>query len=325
MKKKFKILAIDGGGIKGLYSSTILQKFEKTFTTKIGDHFDMICGTSTGGLIALGLSKGVSANEISELYATHGKNIFPKKRNKWYRQVLWRGKYENTYLKKVLTDLYEKTTIGELNNLVCIPSYCITNGTPRVFKYNHGELTRDSEIPIIDVALATSAAPTYLPIYNIETDNDKQYIDGGVWANNPTLVGLVEALKFFVGEDKEYDAVDILSVSSLVRTSGKPTNWSNNRSFYGWKDELPNIPLRAQSHFTDYFMKTLSEKQGSDINYVRITSATVSDDQAKYIELDNVSEQSITLLQSLGKDTALIWEKKEEVKAFFKERKTFLI
>ncbi len=78
----FKVLSIDGGGIKGLYSSRILEHFEDKFECHIAEYFDLICGTSTGGLIALGLSLHIPVQQISDLYCKQGKEIFPQ-RNSW--------------------------------------------------------------------------------------------------------------------------------------------------------------------------------------------------------------------------------------------------
>ena len=85
-KKYFNILSIDGGGIKGLYPAKVLEQIEGRFDKKISDHFDMICGTSTGGLIALALSLNHPASKIAKFYSTRGDKIFPHKT--WYQRVL---------------------------------------------------------------------------------------------------------------------------------------------------------------------------------------------------------------------------------------------
>lgn len=227
---KFKILSIDGGGIKGLYSSTILEHLESKFGCCCSDYFDMVCGTSTGGLIALALSQKIPASEISKIYTEHGKKIFPKQ-NKLVgliRQTFWKGKFKDEALKKVLTEIFGERVIGESNNLLCIPSYSFKDARPWVFKYDHkeGNLDSDDKAKHVDVALATSAAPTYLPLAEIDFYDYKQFIDGGVWANNPSLLGLIEALTYFVGKDKLYDGVQIHPIafpnvlSPLVVRSG---------------------------------------------------------------------------------------------------------
>lgn len=337
--KPFKILTIDGGGIKGLYSSTILANFEEEFNCLTSDHFDLVCGTSTGGLIALAISQKIPAKEICQFYKEHGGRIFPNRKPlfKWLEyletklfkgkfflgQTLWYGKYGNEYLKNVLTDLFQKKVIGESNNLLCIPSYCITEARPYVFKFDHTNLSRDNKTSYVDVALATSAAPTYFPIHQIENHDNKQFVDGGVWANNPTLIGLIEALKYFVGADKEYDSIQVLSISSLSASKGKPTGWRRNRSFIGWRSDLFDLPMNGQSEFTEYFMKSISELNHVSIDYLRVPSAVVSKDQISLVELDNACPNSLDLLSGKGNDIGLEFRKMESVKNFFSTKKSF--
>lgn len=124
--KAFKILCVDGGGIKGLYSSTILEHLEQRFGP-ISDYFDMICGTSTGGLIALCLALKIPATEISKIYEEHGGIIFPKRTllGGIIRQTFWKGKYSDQPLKQVLNAVFEEKTVNDLQNLICIPSYSL--------------------------------------------------------------------------------------------------------------------------------------------------------------------------------------------------------
>lgn len=141
----FKILTIDGGGIKGLYSASVLARIEEKTGKKISEHFDMICGTSTGGLIALAISKGISAQEIADMYFNKGQEIFPVSeykplryiQRKWQfcKQLIWRGKFSAEPLKKILEDMLGETTMGEAKNLLCIPSYNLSTGMPRIFKF----------------------------------------------------------------------------------------------------------------------------------------------------------------------------------------------
>ena len=326
-KKHFKILAIDGGGIKGLYSSTILEHFERKYQNPVSDYFDMLCGTSTGGLIALALSLKIPASEISKVYSEKGQYIFPK-RSKFsskIRQTLWKGKYSDKPLKKVLTDLFGKRKLAESNNLLCIPAYSFTDARPWIFKHDHkeGGLTRDNKALYVDVALATSAAPTFFPLAEIDYYDSKQFVDGGVWANNPALPALIEALTFFVGEGKEYDSIQILSVSSLNHTGGKPTGLKRMRSFIQWKDDLFNTSLIGQSHFTHYFLSKLHNLFSVPIEYVRIPSENISAEQQHLVQLDEACNDAINLLKGKGNDRGELASKDKEVTIFFETQKTY--
>lgn len=332
MIKPLKILSIDGGGIKGLYSATVLSRLEQKFSCSLSDKFDMICGTSTGGLIALAISLGIPCETVCSLYKEKGALIFPPQNSfarkieslvfgngKFgTRQILGRGKYDSLELKKALAELFGDRTLSESKNLLCIPTYSITDGRPWVFKFDHTNLSRDNKAKYVDVALATSAAPTYLPIHEIPDYDNKQFIDGGVWANNPAMVGWIEAKKFFVGPSKEYDGIEMLSVSSLSKAFGKPVGWKRNRGFRGWKADLFTSMMSGQSQSTEYMMKTLSELPHTAFNYFRIPSDIVSSDQEVLVDLDVTNSEALHLLSGKGNDVADIVEKKTELIHFFK-------
>jgi len=219
----FKILAIDGGGIRGLYTAWILNEFERDIKkiygsdTLIGDCVDLVCGTSTGGLIALGISQRIPMNEIVDLYLKSGPIIFNGSQSliKKLRQVFWGGKYKNVELKMHLDRIFDQKKIGDGRNLLCIPSYDFTNGTYEVFKFDHteGNLSRHNNLKVTDVALATSAAPTYFPVSSIELEGNRLFIDGGVWSNNPSMVGYLEAIRYFVGKNRKYNVIKMMSIS----------------------------------------------------------------------------------------------------------------
>jgi len=333
--KTFKILSIDGGGIKGLYSATILKEFEEKFNCQISDYFDMICGTSTGGLIALALALKIPAKEICDFYELEGPKIFPnstsvnlgnkKISRRFMMQLIKGGKYSDKPLKNALTNIFKENKIGDSNNLLCIPSYTITEARPFIFKYDHTILDRDNGALMVDVALATSAAPTYFPMAEIPFYNNKQFIDGGVWANNPTLVGLLEALTYFVGKDKEYNKLKILSISSLSITGGQPTGLKRERSFLNWGNDLFETSFTGQSLFSDFFMSKIKTISDIDIDYERIPSFSVARDQESLIQLDVATKKALDLIKGKGRDQADIYKKLPEIIAFFEEKKTYKI
>lgn len=326
---KFKILSIDGGGIRGLYSSTILEHLENKFSGSCSDYFDMICGTSTGGLIALALSQKISATEISKIYTEHGKDIFPKQ-NKLLgllRQTLWKGKFKDEAFKNILAETFGEKTIRESNNLLCIPSYSFTDSRPWIFKYDHkeGNLDRDNRARYVDVALATSAAPTYLPLAEIDLYDYKQFIDGGVWANNPSLLGLVEALTYFVGEGKPYESIQILSVSSLNNTIGKPTGLKRQRAFVQWQNDLFETSLIGQSHFSHYVLSQFHNLNSIPVEYVRIPSEVISAEQQHLVQLDVATNKALHLIRGKGNDRGTLASKDPEIAKFFQTKKTYKI
>ena len=325
--KTFKILTIDGGGIKGLYSSKILEHFEENFNCQMSDYFDMICGTSTGGILALGLSLKLKAYDISNLYEKKGLSIFPHQNPKiaFFKQLLGGGKYDDKNLREALAETFGDKKIADCNNLLCIPSYSYTDARPWVFKKDHkeGKLTRDNKAFCVDVALATAAAPTYFPLAEIDYYDSKQFVDGGIWANNPSLVGFIEAITYFVGEGKEYDSLKILSISSLSSSSGKKTGLERYRSFRHWKSDLFEIMMTGQAKFNEYFMSQIHNFNNVPITFVRVPSEILSPEQQSIIQMDNAEVDAINLLKGKGNDMGEIWRKKEDIAQFFREKKTY--
>jgi len=330
--KPFKILSIDGGGIKGLYSSKILEHLEDRYDCAISDYFDMICGTSAGGLIALALALKIPARDISLFYEQYGRKIFPyrTKIGGIIRQTLWGGKYTDKPLREALEKIFGDKKMKNSHNLLCIPSYSLTDARPWVFKYDHDgdptqPLDRDNKALCVDVALATTAAPTYFPLCEIDYYDHKQFIDGGVWANNPTLVGVIEALTYFVGVDKEFDSIQVLSVSSLNNTAGKPVGLNRHRSFVRWRNDLFDTSIIGHSHFTDYIMNKLCALNQIKIQYCRIPSENISAEQQHLVQLDVATKKSIRFIKGKGNDRGELAKKDSEIAKYFVHKKTYQI
>ncbi len=213
---KFRVLALDGGGIRGAYTAAVLREFEHATNERIADCFDLIVGTSTGGLIALGLGLGHSAEEILEFYRSHGPRIFPSSiigdRGRWVRQVLWSSKYRAGGLQTAVIDLLgEKTLLGASKSRLVIPAFNVTRGEVTCFKTrHHPSFIHDHLRPVWEIAMATSAAPTFFPAHRASWGT--LYVDGGVWANCPALVGVIEATKYL---GKSHSEIDVLSVGTI--------------------------------------------------------------------------------------------------------------
>jgi uncharacterized protein len=325
----FKVLSIDGGGIKGLYSARILEHFEDRFKCHIADYFDLICGTSTGGLIALGLSLNIPVGLISNLYYRRGKKIFPQRNSllSSLRQIFLRSKYDNSELRRALEEMFGERTLADSRCLLCIPAFSLTDGRPFIFKYDHseGNLCRDGKAKYVDIALATSAAPAYLPIVTIDTYDHKQFIDGGIYANNPTLVGVVEALRYFVGSGKRFQKLMVMSIGSLEPNPGRRFIAKHHRSVIDWNKDLITTFFEGQASLTGYFVETLAQHCDSPFDYVRIPGAPLSPEQAQIINMDNTSSEALNLISQMGNDQAYIWGRKPEIIDFFKDYKRYTI
>jgi uncharacterized protein len=327
--KTFKVLSIDGGGIKGLYSARILEHFEDKFNCRIADYFDLICGTSTGGLIALGLSLNIPVEKISDLYYRRGKKIFPQQygRLRSLKQFFLGSKYSNKELRQALEEIFEEKTFADSKCLLCIPSFSLTDGKAFIFKYDHqeGSLCRDNKTKYVEVALATSAAPTYLPIVTINNYGNKQFVDGGVCANNPTLVGVLEALRYFVGNGKDFQRLMVMSIGSLEPSPGRKILTKHNRSITNWNKDLIAIFSEGQASLTDYSVECLSKYCNYPFDYIRIPGSPLSPQQAKVINMDNASNESLDLISQKGSDQGILFGKQAEVREFFKQHKQYIM
>ncbi|MCK1360481.1 patatin-like phospholipase family protein [Bradyrhizobium sp. 199] len=211
--RRFRILSLDGGGIKGLFSATVLSELEQRFLDgqPITKHFDLVTGTSTGGIIALGLGAGLRASELVEMYSHRGAEIFPERgsvrRNLQAFRNLVHYYYERNALENVLLDVLGAKLLGDSIVRLCIPAFEGRDSEVFVFKTpHHADYRVDRLEPMVKVALATSAAPTFFRPLEHE---GYTLVDGGVWANNPIMLAVVEALICF---NLERDQIDVLSI-----------------------------------------------------------------------------------------------------------------
>jgi hypothetical protein len=333
--KPFKVLSIDGGGIKGLYSATILRLFESDLRNARGDdariidYVDLVCGTSTGGLIGLALSLRIPATTICDFYERKGPEIFKGSQGflARFRQTMYGGKFSDERLRAALVQLFGDRTIGDSHCLLCVPTYDFTQGTYGIFKFDHkeGNLSRHNVLSMVDVALATSAAPTFFPLAQIDELNSTQYVDGGVWANNPSLIGLVEAMSYFVGPGKAFDRLNLLSLASLNFSPGKPPLLKRRRSFVRWAPDLFDLSLIAQSEFTDVVLGRMQQVQLLPLTYTRIPSAAIGREQAGYIALDLASVESFALMKQMAENTYYEFRRKAVIQEFFAEPKLYRV
>ncbi len=199
---KRRILCIDGGGILGTFPAVVLAGLEDHAEHPIGAYFDLIAGTSTGGIIALGVGLGLHAADILDLYETKGPSIFGQDGSpavRWLKQRaraighISSSKYNSARLREALTDVLGERRIGEAGTRLIIPAWNPAARSVYIYKTaHHPRLQVDYKSKAIDAALATASAPTYFREHI--TVHDVGLIDGGVWANNPITIAAVEAI-----------------------------------------------------------------------------------------------------------------------------------
>jgi hypothetical protein len=197
----FRILSIDGGGVRGFLAASILANIETYLNDATGDRaalgqrFDLISGTSAGGLIALGLGMGRTAVEVRDLFVSLVPAVFgdANRRSAWSRPK--HPRYHSDPLQRALLQFFGEATLADLVSDVCVTSVSLIDAKPRLHKTDY--LARNAgrlEERLVDVGLATTAAPTYLKAHS--STFSANLVDGGLAANNPSMVAFVDALQF---------------------------------------------------------------------------------------------------------------------------------
>jgi len=303
MSEKFKILSLDGGGIRGYLSIKILENIEKHLNDKdgqnipIGLRFDLIAGTSTGSIIAALLAKGLSAKEVREIYEKSMSKVF-KKRSLFAR--LFQSKYCSVELKKIVFETLknEKNTgqlfFNELQRDLLITSFDLDEFKPKVFKSDYSK-KNNIDFQVSDAIMASTAAPSYFPAYS-----DSKYggvlIDGGVSANNPSLIALIDSKHFDrkskrgISAPKSLADVCLLSIGTGnykkkldIRGLKNSPKWDWAINFAMRNSPVKEVLFTAQEEMEESKVRLLSEVEGA--LYKRINP-----DLDEYIELDDVKK-----------------------------------
>ncbi|MBN8990648.1 MAG: patatin-like phospholipase family protein [Rhizobiales bacterium] len=245
----YRILSLDGGGIRGVFPAAFLARLQEHLDHPIGSYFDLITGTSTGGIIAIGLGMGVSAQDILKLYEEQGPAIFDQQHGRvrtWFHQR-WRGalhlvgsKYSSDNLHAALVGVLKDRRMGESRNRLLIPAW--NPMLERVYIYktaHHPRLESDYKQLAVDAAMATAAAPTFLKPHT--TGDFVELVDGGVWANNPIGAATVEAIGML---GWPANRLKILSIGTINDVKAPPK----------WRGKLPmatsltRLFMAGQSH-----------------------------------------------------------------------------
>lgn len=197
----FSVLTLDGGGARGYLTLKILEHVEAYLNSltgaalPLGARFDLICGTSTGGIIALALALGRSAGEVSALYEKHLPRIFGQAMRRFAWIDLFRPRYRSDALREAVQAFFGEQSLADVRTDVCVTAVSLVNARPHLFRsdYVQRRMPGDDD-RLAELALATSAAPTFFAAHSIEQLSD--LVDGELYANNPALLGVVEAFHF---------------------------------------------------------------------------------------------------------------------------------
>jgi patatin-like phospholipase/acyl hydrolase len=275
----FQVLSLSGGGFLGLYGLTVLAELERETGRPIARSFDLIAGTSVGGIVALGLAAEVPAEQLKALFEARGTRIFSEReapqsllaKVRDLMRGLFAPKYAATALRQALDDTFADRTIADLRHRVIVPAVNLSKGRPQVFKTpHHPTFRRDLKLRVVDVAMATSAAPTYFPLAPI---GDELFADGGLYANSPDLLALHEAEHFLKVPAED---VRMLSIGTTTAQFSFSHRAGLRLGLLKWAmgQRLVHVILSSQQLHVDYMMK---HKLGE--RYLRIDELQSSEQQ----------------------------------------------
>lgn len=315
----FRVLSLDGGGMRGTYTATYLQQVSSAFARRrglaeldIGGAFDLIVGTSTGGIVACALAAGVPLNKVVDLYRLHGPQIFKRALPSGIlglptdlllrSQALQEGDFA---LREALTDVLGPITVGQIYErrgiALAITAVEMSQHHAWVFKTPHFAASnhRDDNYTLVDVCLATSAAPIFRSMAAINhpdgSDGYNVFVDGGLWSNNPVLVALIEALEIA----NVNQPIEIYCLGTCPRPAGEQVSREKvARGLTDWKfgGDAASLAIDAQEFAFDHMAKKLAKQLGRPCSVVRFPSDKVPAALIPYLELDDTREVAIDAL-----------------------------
>lgn len=318
MSKPFRILSLSGGGYRGLYTAKVLQSLEEEYGAPLANHFDLISGTSIGGILALLIACEVPTDKIVSLMNDKPKKIFSRRiRNKLFifRLIgdLFTCPYQSDELKnELLTEnLMGNKTMADLKHKVIIPAVNFSKGGLRVFRTkHHAHSGFDAKISLVDIALATSAAPTYFPAHVI---NNEVYVDGGLMVNSPGQIAHHEAVHFLGQIDEDISILSISTLSSKYTISGKTSFF---RGKLGWARAAIELIMSGQEmHTNDLLKHRLGDR------YIHLHEK-LERDQSEDLELDKFDKTAKQTLLSKAEETCMKAFTNPNVIAFFNQGDT---
>ncbi|KAL4332251.1 hypothetical protein GQ457_07G025650 [Hibiscus cannabinus] len=310
------ILSIDGGGIRGLIPGTILAFLESELQkldgeeARLADYFDVITGTSTGGLVTAMLTTPdpnnqnrplFAAKDINDFYLEHCPKIFPQDRTPFAPAAnlvksLTGPKYDGEYLHNIVREKLGETRLHQTLTNVVIPTFDIKKLQPKIFSSYEVKNNPCKNALLSDICIGTSAAPTYLPAHQFETKDSTgkveefNLIDGGVAANNPTLVAINEVTKeitrgspdFFPIKPDDYTRFLVLSLGTGSKKCEEkyPAQMASKWGLLGWltcdhSTPLIDVFMQASSDMVDFHNATVFKALKSEKSYIRIQDDTL--------------------------------------------------
>ena len=318
--RTYRVLGVEGGGMRGIYSAAYLQalltSYQKTRRCgriDLGKAFDLIAGTSTGAIVASALAANIPMDHVIKLYREAGPKVFPEKVPSSFfgavRQMPVRSRINAkgaAALEAALVEALKGVTIGEIwkerGIALAFPAVEMSHHRAWVFKTPHlaNSKDRDGNFTLVQACMATSAAPVYRSLYRVKNPDGEGYytfVDGGLWANNPILVGLIDAL----GMTQSGDHIELFCLGTCPPPSGDQIGPNDvDRGMIAWRfgADVPVVSISAQQFAYDHMARMLSGFVDRKVSIVRLPTGEVPPSLQAHLALDETSSASLDALVS---------------------------
>jgi uncharacterized protein len=288
--KSIKVLAIDGGGIRGIVPAVILSEIQERLGPELYESFDLISGTSTGGIIALGIAtpcnngRPYSPGQLVNLYIENGPAIFKKNWLTPARELLL-PKYSPSALQQALVKFFGDTQFDTALTPLLISSYDLEGQVPFFFKSHKIAARPKYNWPVVSIARATSAAPTFFPPFHlVRGDEDYALVDGGVYVNNPAMAAYAEARALY-GSASEFMIVSVGTGNRQDQIAyAKAKGWG----LLGWAKAIVPVFMDSVSEAVDYELRSIPGCAYHRLQIENLAPASNDMDDVTSWNLDNL-------------------------------------
>jgi predicted acylesterase/phospholipase RssA len=277
-----RVLSVDGGGVRGVVPSAVLAYWENELKFESPDRFDRFAGTSTGAMVAAALALGLSGRRILMLFQDHAGEIFTHEGKKFAERALsFKGwaipAYSQDVMRDILTTAFGDATMGDCPKPLSVPATDVMSGAPKVFRSSSAE---DAKVRVVDVVIASTAAPTFFPSVQVAGST---YVDGALWANNPTMIAMLDA-RDGLGHSS-FDELAVVSLGCGRPYWGRPSGFGERRGLLGWGAPLISLMMANQAQGVhDYAARLLSADR-----YLRV-DPLIRASLAGLDEVDNIPD-----------------------------------
>ena len=324
--RPYRVLSLDGGGMRGIYSAAYLQLLLTRYAgirevarIDFGKAFDLICGTSTGAILACAVAADIDLTKVISLYADKGSAIFPEKVPSSTGRILLQLPRRSGLnhrgadaLRKALTAELKNTKVIDIwrdrKIALAIPAVEMSRHASWVFKTPHlkNSKHRDDGYTLVDVCMASTAAPVFRSLEylkNPDTPGGHVFVDGGLWANSPVLVGLIDALEM----TKPGERIEIFCLGTCPPPSGDQipedgVDWGMKEWRMG--ADAASVGISAQQFAYDHMARMLAAHTGRDVKIWRFPHGDVPGKMLAHLDLDETSAEAMQALVQHGQTDA---------------------